>query len=162
MKLSLIVAMSENRAIGIGGELPWHLSSDLRRFKRLTMRHHILMGRKTFESIGRLLPGRTTVIITRQQGYQFEGAKIAHSLGQALSLVAEDDCPFLIGGAELYRLGLPLVTRLFFTRVLAEVEGDAMLPEIAWDRWDRVSIQRFNRDERNEFDYSFEEYVLRE
>lgn len=159
--LAMIVAASENDVIGREGDLPWRLSADLKRFKSLTMGHHLLMGRKTFESIGRLLPGRTTVIITRQQGYQFKGAAVAHSLEQAVAISAGDDSPFLVGGAELYEIGMPRVTRLFLTRVHTQLEGDAVLPEIDWSKWDRVEARRFSRDEKNEFDYSFEDFVLK-
>ena len=95
MKLSLIVAMSENRVIGSDGELPWHLSSDLRRFKRLTMGHHILMGRKTFESIGRLLPGRTSIVMTRQTKYDVPSGRVARNLKDAIQLAGQDEEAFL-------------------------------------------------------------------
>jgi dihydrofolate reductase len=125
------------------------------------MGHHLIMGRKTFESISRLLPGRTTVIVTRQKNYHFSGARVAHSLLDAMAIVARDECPFMVGGAELYRQALPLVTRLFLTRVHAEVDGDTFLPKIDWDRWEQVGCENFNRDSKNEFDYSFEEYALK-
>lgn len=159
--LALIVAVAENGIIGREGDLPWRLSSDLQRFKSLTMGHALIMGRRTFESIGRLLPGRTTVIVTRQPDYQFPGALIAHSLSEALTLTADDDCPFLVGGAELYRIGLPLATRLFLTRVHAEVEGDVSFPDVDWEDWHEVSRESFAADERNEFAGTFSEWVRR-
>ena len=115
--LSLIVAHADNRVIGHNNQLPWHLPEDLKRFRQLTMGHHIIMGRKTYESLGRLLPGRTTVIVTRDTGYTVEGARIVHSLPEALAVCAGDEEPFLIGGAEMYEQGLPYVTRLYITRV---------------------------------------------
>jgi dihydrofolate reductase len=137
--LSLIVAHADNRVIGHNNQLPWHLPEDLKRFKKLTMGHHIIMGRKTYESLNRLLPGRTTVIVTRDHEYKVEGAKVVHSLPEALAVAAGDEEPFLIGGAELYNLGLPYVTRLYITRVFAHVGGDAFFPELDMGDWELVS-----------------------
>ena len=124
------------------------------------MGHHIIMGRKTYESIGRLLPGRTTVIVTRQVGFQVEGAHIAHSVDAALAVSATDECPFVIGGAEIYDLFLPHVSELQLTRVHTEIEGDTFLPKIAWQDWQRIESRRFERGEKNNQDYSFEVYRL--
>lgn len=157
-KLAMIVAVSENNVIGVDGDLPWRLSADLKRFKKLTMGHHIIMGRKTFDSIGRLLPGRTTIIVTRQQDYEFEGALIANSIEQAIALCPQDACPFITGGAEIYRIALPLVTEIQLTRVHAEIEGDTVLPRIDWQQWELVEQKRHSADERNSADYSFEIY----
>jgi len=157
-KLAMIVAASENNVIGVDGDLPWRLSSDLVRFKKLTMGHHIIMGRKTFDSIGKLLPGRTTVIITRQSDFEFEGAKVANSIDEAIALCDQDDCPFITGGAEIYRLALPLVNEIQLTRVHKEIEGDTFLPEIDWNQWNLVSSKRHEKDKKNEVDYSFEIY----
>lgn len=154
-KLAMIVAASTNNVIGVDGDLPWRLSADLKHFKKLTMGHHIIMGRKTFDSIGRLLPGRTTVIITRQADYQFDGALVAHSVEEAIKLCGDDDCPFITGGAEIYKLALPLVTDLHLTRIHAEIEGDTLLPEIDWDGWKLTDESRHLKDEKNEADYSF-------
>lgn len=133
--LSLIVAHADHQVIGHNNQLPWHLPEDLKRFKQLTMGHHIIMGRKTYESLGRLLPGRTSVIVTRDAAYAVAGAKIAHSLPEALAACNGDDEPFLIGGAELYAQGLAYVTRLYITRVKAQVEGDAFFPEMNMHEW---------------------------
>jgi dihydrofolate reductase len=133
--LSLIVAFAKNRVIGHNNTLPWHLPEDLKRFRALTMDHHIIMGRKTYESLGRLLPGRTTIIVTRNKDYKVEGALIAHSLQAALVLAAGDAEPFVIGGAELYKQGLELATKLYITEVKAEYEGDAFFPEIDLSHW---------------------------
>jgi dihydrofolate reductase len=139
--LSLIVAHADNRVIGLDNQLPWHLPEDLKRFKQLTMGHHIIMGRKTYESLGRLLPGRTTVIVTRDPDYQVDGAKVVHSIPEALAACAGDDEPFLIGGAELYALGFPHVTKLYITRVYSNVNGDAFFPELDMADWGLVSEQ---------------------
>ena len=157
-RLAIIVAASENEVIGVDGDLPWRLSADLKRFKKLTMGHHIIMGRKTFDSIGRLLPGRTTVVVTRQPDFLFEGAKIVHSIEEALEVCVEDGCPFVTGGAEIYRLVLPRATEIHLTRVHAQIEGDTFLPVINWDQWELVDQVRHARDEKNSADYSFETY----
>ncbi len=155
-KLSMIVAASENNVIGMKGDMPWRLSEDLKRFKRLTMGHHIIMGRKTFDSIGRLLPGRTTVIVTRQTEFEIEGARIAHSIEDAISICGQDDAPLVTGGAEIYRLALPWVSEIHLTRVHTMLEGDTLLPEIDWTRWELVDRSWHASDEKNSFDYSFE------
>lgn len=137
--LSLIVAVAQNRVIGLNNTLPWHLPEDLKRFRALTTGHHIIMGRKTYESLNRLLPDRTTVIVTRNQDYQVPGAVIANSLEQAIDLAANDDEAFLIGGAELYQAGLKLADRLYITEIDAEFAGDAFLPEFDLQDWREVS-----------------------
>ena len=156
--LAMIVAASENDVIGVDGDLPWHLSADLRRFKKLTIGHHIIMGRKTFDSIGRLLPGRTTVILTRQEDYQVAGAKIVHSIEGMQEIVENDELPFVTGGAEIYSLLLPLVTDLYLTRVHVEIDGDTRLPALDWHQWTLVESEKLDRDDQNDFDYSFELY----
>jgi dihydrofolate reductase len=159
MKLSLIVAMSTNGVIGQGDKLPWHLSTDLRRFKRLTMGHHIVMGRKTFESIGQLLPGRTTIVLTRQAGYRLPGGLVAHDLSQALQLASADDQLFVIGGGEIFGQALPLADRLYVTRVHAHVQGDVHFPEVDWGRWRLLERQQYQADERNDFESTFSVYA---
>ena len=157
-KLSMIVAASENGVIGVDGDLPWKLSADLKRFKKLTMGHHIIMGRKTYQSIGRCLPGRKTVILTRQPDYQVEGAKVVASVEEVLDAVKSDEQPFVVGGAEVYALLLPFVTVIQLTRVHAEIKGDTFLPEIQWSQWKRLESTRHEADERNSFAFSFEVY----
>ena len=133
--LSLIVAHAKNNVIGINNTLPWHLPEDLKRFRALTTGHHIIMGRKTYDSLGRLLPGRTTVIVTRNKHYHVDGALVAHSLQAALSLAIDDAEPFLIGGAELYKEGLKHATKLYVTEVQAEFTGDAFFETIDLNVW---------------------------
>jgi len=137
--LSLIVAVANNNVIGVNNTLPWHLPEDLKRFRALTTGHHIIMGRKTYESLGRLLSGRTTVIVTRNVNYKLEGALIAHTLESAVALCQNDDEVFLIGGAELYHEGLKLVSKLYITEVDINVKGDAFFPEIDSNQWQEVS-----------------------
>ncbi len=137
-QLSLIVAFAKSQVIGVNNTLPWHLPEDLKRFRALTTGHHIIMGRKTYESLGRSLPGRTTVIVTRNKHYKIEGALIAHSLQAAWILASGDAEPFVIGGAELYKEGLKLATKLYITEVKAEFEGDAFFPTLDENAWKLV------------------------
>ena len=139
MKLAIITAVARNGVIGRDNQLPWRLSEDLKRFRALTTGHHIIMGRKTYESLGRLLPDRTTVIVTRNMNYQVAGALVAHSLQDAMRLCAADDTAFLIGGAELYQAGLPIADQLFLTEIDAEFAGDAHFPPYDTARWQEVS-----------------------
>jgi len=137
--LSLIVAIAKNNVIGINNSLPWYLPEDLKRFRTLTTGHHIIMGRKTYESLGRLLPGRTTVIVTRNKNYKLEGALIAHSLEAAVELCKNDTEAFVIGGAELYQDGLKLSNKLYITEVDLTVEGDAFFPAVDLGQWQETS-----------------------
>lgn len=133
--LSMIVATANNGVIGVNNTLPWHLPEDLKRFRALTTGHHIIMGRKTYESLNRLLPDRTTVIVTHNPDYHVEGAIVVHSLEEAIRVTQHDTEAFLIGGAELYRTGLAYIDKLYLTKVDLEVAGDAFLPEIDWSAW---------------------------
>ena len=158
MALSIIVAVSENGVIGRDGDLPWHLSADLKRFKRLTMGHTIVMGRKTWDSIGRPLPGRESVIISRQLDFQpnYDEVQVVQNLNDALLKSADET--FVIGGASIYALALPLADRLYITRVHATVEGDTHFPEIDWNHWQLVEEESHQADERNDHDFSFQVY----
>jgi len=151
--VSIIVAMAQNRVIGRANGLPWKLSADLKRFKSITMGNHIVMGRKTYESIGRLLPGRTTVIVSRQEGYGVEGAVVVSSLEEAIAL--SDDL-FVIGGGQIYEKALPLAERIYLTRVAAEVEGDTYFPEVDWEGWKLFEEESHPADEKNDHSYTFE------
>ena len=156
--VSLIVAVSENGIIGDKNQLPWHISADLKRFRQLTTGHHLILGRKTFESIGRLLPDRTTVIITRNSEFYFTGAKIANSLEQAVEQTGDDPQPFIAGGAEIYRQAIALVDTIHLTRVHCEIEGDTYFPDVDWSDWKQLESERHPADKKNQFDYSFELY----
>jgi dihydrofolate reductase len=157
--LSLIVAHASNHVIGLNNTLPWHLPEDLKRFRALTMGHHIIMGRKTYESLGRLLPGRTTIIITRNKDFKVEGALIAHSLQAALMLTGSDTEPFVIGGAELYKDGLKHATKLYITEVHADYEGDAFFGPIDLAQW--KENERENSVTEAGLKYSYVTYGLR-
>ena len=156
MTVHLIVAMDEGRLIGRNNDLPWHLPADLRRFRALTMGHPIVMGRRTWESIGRPLPGRTSIVVTRQADFAAGGALLAAGLPEALRLAAGDDEVFVIGGAEIYHLALPLADRLYVTAVHAHVEGDRWFPEIPSHQWRLVEETFHQADAKNVYDYSFQ------
>jgi dihydrofolate reductase len=155
MSASLIVAMTPNHVIGRQGQLPWRLTADLQRFKRLTMGHHIVMGRKTYESIGRLLPGRTTLIVSRQANLHVPGAMVVPSIAAALELAAHDPEIFFIGGAEIYRAALAAVDRLYLTIVHADLEGDAYFPPLDVDQWQIDQEENLPADDRNEYATTF-------
>ena len=156
--VSLIVAMARNRVIGDGGRIPWHLPAELQRFKRITMGHHIVMGRKTWESIGRLLPGRTSVIVTRDPAYAVPGAIVADSLRAAIAACLNDDEVFVIGGAELFREALPYADRLYLTIVDAEVAGDTVMPDIDMAEWEAVETDAVAADAGNRLPFVFTRY----
>lgn len=160
-KLSLIVAMAQNRTIGVNNTLPWRCPEDLKHFKALTMGHHMIMGRKTFDSIGKPLPGRTTVIVTRNTELQVEGCLVAHSLEAALSLCAGDGEAFIVGGAELYAQALPLVETMYITEIQQEVEGDAHFPEFDMQQWQEVSRDIRTQDSPQPLTYHFVTYRRR-
>src|SRR5215217_3254458 len=134
-RISLIVAMARNRVIGANQSIPWHLPGELKMFKSITMGHHMIMGRNTWESIGRLLPGRTTVIVTRQGDYKVPGAIIAASLEDAIAACGDDQETFVIGGAQLYTAALPIADRIYLTEVDADVAGDTFMPEFDMQQW---------------------------
>jgi dihydrofolate reductase len=160
MQLSIIVAVSENGVIGRDGALPWHLGDDLRRFKRLTMGHTLIMGRRTWESIGRPLPGRRIVVVTRQPDYRAEGVDIAAGVDDALRIAqqAGDNEVIIVGGAEIYAQMLPRATRLYLTRVHADVAGDTRFPDVDWNEWRLVTSEHHDADAKNDFAYNFEVY----
>lgn len=147
--------MSKNRVIGNNNELIWKLSSDLKRFKELTTNNPVIMGRKTYESIGRPLPNRRNIVITRNTEYSVEGCEIVSSLEEAL-LLTNNDC-FIIGGGEIYTQSLEFADKIYLTLVNKEFEGDTTFPELD-DKWAKISRKDFKADDKNEYDYSFIEY----
>lgn len=154
-RLSIIAAVARNSVIGRNGKLPWHLSSDLKRFRALTLGHHILMGRKTYESIGRPLPGRKSIVISRNTSFSAPGCLNATSLTQALALAQADNEVFVIGGAALYREALPLAQRLYLTEVLATVAGDTFFPALQRAQWREITRQHVPASEDNDFASDF-------
>ncbi|HEX4955691.1 MAG TPA: dihydrofolate reductase [Thermoanaerobaculia bacterium] len=163
MKVSLIVAMAAHGVIGRDGGLPWHLPADLARFKRLTMGHHLIVGRKTWESIGRPLPGRRMVVVTRDPTFAVEGVESAESPEAALELVraAGEEEAFVAGGADLYRALLPRADRIYLTEIEAEVAGDVHFPEWQREGWRRVAVEERAADDRNRHPLRFEVWERR-
>ena len=149
--ISLIAAVSLNGIIGRGGQLPWRLRGDLQRFKQITLGHPIIMGRKTWTSIGRPLPGRLNIVVTRQPTFDAAGAVVVHSLGDALAAAAPAADAFVIGGAELYREALPQAARLYLTIVQAEVEGDTVFPPFDRTQWQLAQVEEFPADAVNDW-----------
>lgn len=161
--VSLIVAMSSNGVIGRDGDLPWHLPADLRHFKKTTMGHHLIIGRATWDEVGKPLPGRTMVVVTRNRDFKVDGVLVAHSVDEALAQVRDDNEPFIGGGAEIYRQALDagIPDRLYITRVHANVEGDTFFPAVDLDRWLLADRVDHPADEKNEYPYAFERYDRR-
>lgn len=161
MKISIIVAADQSLAIGRNNQLPWHLPNDLKFFKNKTMGHHMLMGRNTLESIGKILPGRTSVVVTRQQDYQFEGALITYDIGEAIELVklrGEDEL-FIIGGAEVINQALHLADTIYFTKVKANIEdANIFIKDFNLEQWDLVSQELHHADEKHPYGYEFITY----
>lgn len=153
--ISIIAALAENRVIGVNNTLPWRLPNDLKHFRRLTTGHAIILGRKNYESIGKPLPERTNIIITRNRDYRAGGCLIVRSLDEALALAKNDPEIFVIGGAEIYRTALARADRLYLTLVHAEVQGDTFFPEFDRNEWRESARERHTADERHAFDYSF-------
>ncbi len=157
--LSLIVAMDDNRLIGNKNKLPWHLPADLAFFKRTTMGKPIVMGRKTYESIGKPLPGRRNIVITRDAAFSAAGCEVANSIESAMSLTKDDDEVMLIGGASLYQQTIARATQLYITRIHQGFEGDTWFPEIDLREWEEVKREHFDADHSNQYAYSFIKYV---
>ena len=158
MNLSIVVAYSSNHVIGKDNRLLWHLPDDLKRFKNLTMGHPMIMGRKTFESIGKPLPGRTSIIVTRDPHYRREGCLVVHSVEEAIG-VAFELVPevFVIGGAQIYERVLPMVQKIYLTEVHHFFEGDTFFPELNQNQWREIKRESFPADLRNPYAYDFVE-----
>ena len=161
-RIALMVAMAQNRCIGINNTLPWHLPHDLQHFKSTTLNKPVVMGRKTFESIGRPLPQRTNIVVTRNLLWAYEGVQTAATVPAAIQLAL--DCAVqtganeivVIGGEQIYREALPQVSRIYLTRVYASVEGDAYFPEFNEVEWQQLGAEQHQADDKNPYDYGFE------
>lgn len=161
MKISIIVAKAKNNVIGKDNQLVWKLSGDLRHFKRTTLDHHIIMGRKTFESMGKPLPGRTSIVITRNKDYQVPSPHYAvHSLDEALEVARSKGLEqvFILGGAEIFKLALPLTDEMIITEVDASPEGDTFFPPVDYSQWEKFWEESHSKDETNEYNYTFVTY----
>lgn len=156
--IAAVVAMAEDNVIGSSNDLPWYLPADLKHFKKVTDGHVVLMGRKTFESIvnrlGKPLPNRTNVVITRQTDFSYEGVEVFHNLESALAAYEAEDV-YVIGGAQIFKQALPFTNRLYLTQVKAQIAGDTYFPVLDSDEWIEVSKESHQADERNPYDYEF-------
>jgi dihydrofolate reductase len=155
MLISLVVAMARNHVIGRDNALPWRLPEDLKHFKAVTWGKPILMGRRTFESIGKPLPGRTNLVLTRDTRWQAAGTIVVHSADEALSRVSDSPEMACIGGAEIFGLLLPTAGRLYLTRIHADVAGDTVFPPLDYSQWNEVDSRQVRADERNAYDMTF-------
>lgn len=155
----IIAAAAENNALGKNNELVWHLPNDFKRFKSLTTGHHIIMGRKTFESFPKPLPNRTHIVITRQKDYKPEGCIVVNSLKKAISICPKEEDSFIIGGGEIYNLAIPFSDKIELTRVHHNFEADAFFPEINPDEWEMTQAEFQPKDEKHLFDYTYQTYV---
>ena len=158
MIVSAIVAATENWVIGKGNEIPWYLSSDFKYFKKTTLNHHIVMGRHTYISIGRPLPKRTNVILTRNPFYAVQNCMVVHSIQEALELAYDngEQEVFIIGGGKVYEKAMPFLDKVYLTVVHTEVEGDTFFPKLVTEEWKEISSsERQKADEKNDFDYTF-------
>lgn len=164
MKIVLIAAFAQNRVVGIENRLPWHLPEDLKYFKRTTSGKAIIMGRKTYDSIGRPLPNRTNIVITRNSDFTAPGIKVVDSLEAAIAMAKEVNLingveeVMIIGGASIYESALPIADRLYLTHVHAKVEGDAYFPEVNFQKWTEVNREDYKASDKNPYDYSFVVY----
>lgn len=156
--LTIIAAIATNNALGKNNDLIWHLPADLKRFKKVTLGHHVIMGRKTFESLGKPLPNRTTIIISRNPDYHVEGCVVVNSLPKAIKAASIDENPYILGGAEIYRQAMEHADLLDLTLVHQVFEGDAFFPEIDLEIWTMTKRVDFKADELNQYDYSFVQY----
>lgn len=158
-RISIIVAAATNQAIGKDNQLLWHLPNDLRFFKKTTTGHPIIMGRKTYESVGRPLPNRRNIVITRRPDYLAEGVEVAHSLAQAIALATDNtEEIFIVGGAEIYKQALPLTDRIYLTRVHTTINGDTYFPEFDSSTWRLLTNEEHPADEKHAYGYSFQVY----
>lgn len=155
MKISMIVALSTHHVIGKNNQLPWHLPADLAHFKSITMDKPIVMGRKTYVSIGRPLPGRRNIVISRHLDFKAEGCEVVHSLEEAFALVQDVEEVMIIGGAQLFEEALPKANRLYLTWVQGEIEGDRYFPAFDGSEWKEVAREERAADEKNAYDLSF-------
>lgn len=144
--------------MGFGNKLPWHLPDDLKKFKKITRGHTVIMGRKTYDSIGRLLPERKNIIITRDKNYKVEGATVVHGIEEAIEKCKDEKEIFIIGGGEILKLALPYVNRMYLTHVEANVPADSFFPEIDWSNWKVISEEFHPKDEKHPYNFTWKVY----
>lgn len=155
----MIAAAAENNALGKNNQMVWHLPNDFKRFKTLTSGHYIIMGRKTFESLAKPLPNRTHVVISRQKGYQPEGCLVVDSMEKAIEKCPKNETSYIIGGGEIYCLGMPFADKIELTRVHESFDADAFFPEINLEEWEKTISEFNHKDEKHPYDYSYDTYL---
>lgn len=158
MLISAITAVSQNNVIGLNNDLPWHLPADMKFFKNTTMGHAVVMGRKTYESFGKALPGRTNIVITHQKGYTLPDATIVYSLEEAIekAKAIEQQEIFILGGAQIFQQSIPLLNRIYLTRIYHNFDGDTFFPTINPEEWKLIKIEPHDSDEKNQYEYAFQ------
>jgi len=159
MIISIIVAIAENNAIGKGNQLLWRMPADLKHFKNATTGHTVIMGRKTFDSVGKPLPNRRNIVITRNTDLKIDGVEIVNTLEKAVSLCNNDEEVFIVGGAEIYKMAMDRTDKIYLTVIHGVFDADTFFPEIDLDIWKETEIVDNNADEKNPFDYTFSTYV---
>lgn len=158
--ITMIAAAGENNELGKNNDLLWHLPDDFKRFKQLTTGHHIIMGRKTFESFPKPLPNRIHIVITRNKEYKKEGAVVVHSMKEALKISEKDAQPYIIGGGEIYTMGLPIADKIELTRVHGTFEdADTFFPEFSEEKWKLIVAVEHTKDERHKYSFTYETWV---
>ncbi|MBG9789519.1 MULTISPECIES: dihydrofolate reductase [Brevibacillus] len=157
--LSSIFAMGQNRVIGRDNQLPWRLPEDLKYFRRITTGHAIIMGRKTYESIGKPLPNRRNIVLTTQANYEADGCEIAHSIEEVLAMIDSKEEAFIIGGAKIYELLFPYTSKMYITQIQQEFKGDAFFPTFDESEWKQVEVTPGVQNEENPYQYEFQIYV---
>jgi dihydrofolate reductase len=155
MTISIIAAIGENRELGFQGGIPWHLPADFKRFKELTMGHPVIMGQRTFESIGKPLPGRTNIVLTKNADFHADGCRVVTSLDEAFDVEKGSDEAFIIGGGQIYHLAMPVAQKLYLTKVHGKFEADTFFPEWSDTEWRLMGSEPHAKDEKNAFDYDF-------
>ena len=163
MIISCIVAMTRDGLIGTENRIPWHLPADLQHFKRTTLHHPVLMGRKCYESIGKPLKDRINILVTRNIQYGISGCVTVHSIEEGLAFAAERETDeiFIIGGGEIYRQSMDYWTKLYVTWVDAQVSGDTFFPSLDWNRWSVISEEKHQPDDKNPYQYTYNTYLLK-
>ncbi len=163
MIISAIVAASQNGVIGIDNQIPWYLPADWKYFKKITSGHHVMMGRKCFESIGKPLPGRTNLVLSRNPYYLAQGTEIIHTIEEGIRIAESNNETelFIIGGADVYRSTMHMLDKLYFNTIHAEIEGDTNWPDMDWKAWKLLSVENHEADEKNKYPYSFSVFEKR-
>ena len=158
--ITMIAAAAENNELGKDNGLVWHLPDDFKRFKKLTSGHYIIMGRRTFDSLDEPLPNRTNVVITRNKNYKKNGAIVVHTMEEAIKIAAEDSQPFIIGGGEIYKMGLPIADKIELTRVHGKFDdADTYFPEISKKDWQLISEVKHGKDEKHKYSFTYETWI---